>query len=86
MLVLCVNGPIMLFIGTNSAAVGLGVFLAESNANDEMAFVISFGEMLCDDENILDLSKEEGEIVRADTFMYVFSFDSAGRFDGGEKA
>lgn len=76
----------MLFMGTNSAALGFGVFLAESNANEERALVISFGEMLFDDENILDLSNEDGEIVRADTFMYVLSLDSAGRLDGGEKA
>uniref|UniRef100_A0A6B0UCX7 Putative secreted protein n=1 Tax=Ixodes ricinus TaxID=34613 RepID=A0A6B0UCX7_IXORI len=73
-------------MGTNSAAVGLGVFLAESNARDDSAFVISFGEMLFEEANILDLSKGEGDIVRWEMFMYVLSFDSAGRVDGGEKA
>lgn len=39
-------------------------FLAESNARDDSAFVISFGEMLFEEANILDLSKGEGDIVR----------------------
>lgn len=87
-LVLCVNwpGPNMLFIGTNSAAPGFGVFLAESKASDERALVISLGEMLFEDENIFDLSNVDGEIVRADAVMYVLSLDSAGRVDVGEKA
>lgn len=66
---LCVKwpGPNILFIGTNSAAVGLGVFLAESSARDECVLVISFGKMLFEDANVFVLSKGEGDIVRADT-------------------